>query len=820
MLGLHKIPHPENFEFLGAAEPSQSGVWSRGRHSRSLVTDLGDDVFWLRWSAPGKSHAAPRSGLFEPRFRGAQASEYSLELQPGGGFALRLRGRPRQAPLLTGLDGGTFGLLGATWMLRFVSQPSDRFFGMGEKWGSLEKSGLKSQFWNTDVWADYAPQQIGEAHVDAAYASIPYLVLERQGTFVGLLLDSPGRAFMATNPVLSLTGADPFADSEANVGEATRQRRTRQQPGPGQLYLGAMSGAPSVYVLVGPSLADLTQKLQRLVGTTPRPPLWALGHQQSRWGYGDYGDLLRLDQGFAESRIPCDGLWLDIDYMDGFRVFTTRPGAFPPAAGGASFAELAARRRRVVAILDPGVKVEPGYRIYEEGLRGGHFCLSPSGRPYVGVVWPGQVHFPDFSRAETRDFWAREVERLAHQGFSGFWIDMNDPSTGPVEQDSMLFAGGTRAHEWFHNEYALGMAIATRLGLSRARPEERPFVLTRSASTGIASHAAVWTGDNVSSFRHLQASIPTSINLALSGVPFNGPDVPGFGGDASDELAIRFYQATFLFPFLRNHSVKGSRPQEPWAFSPQTTRLLRHYIRLRYRFLPYLYQLFVAQERNGAPILAPAFLDETSQPDWHRREDQFRVGSLLCAPVVEEGKRERELRLPHGHWYCLSTGCWEKGGRLIQRRVPMGETPLFVRSGTILPLAPETAVLAPDGGAPASRELLRRVDFHVFVRPGESARLEYVQDDGETLDYQKGAERRILATAQAGRGRIALEIELLSDAARRPRRPPIEPLEARFIVHGAGKLSARGADGAPLQKGRERFTGSQLAVQRSGRFSV
>jgi len=796
MLGLHKIPHPDNFAFVDrvrahlALLPEQAG----GASLALAVDDLGDDVFRVSASAADRELGLR---LARVAFSSQKKSRYRAAFGSSGAFRLAPK-RGAEGPALAGMPRGSLGVSGSAWMLRLASDPGDRFFGMGEQWGRLEKSGQKSQFWNTDVWADYSPDQIGRAEIDACYASIPYLVIERSGAFFGVLLDTTRRAFMATNPVLSLTGEDPFGAGEsAATDEPT-----------GQLFVGAMSGAIALYFLVGPTLRELTQKLQILVGTTPRPPLWALGHHQSRWGYGDRADLLELDRKFAEHQIPCDGLWLDIDYMNGFRVFTTRKGALPEVGGEFDWGPIAARRRRIVPILDPGVKIDPGYSVYDQGVSGGHFCLGPTGKPYVGIVWPGTVHFPDFSQAKTRAFWADQVSALAKKGFHAFWVDMNDPSTGPVEGESMRFAEGRFAHEAFHNEYALGMAQATRQGLLAARPNERPFVLSRSASIGMAREAAVWTGDNVSTFRHLAAALPTSINLALSGVPFNGPDVPGFGGDATDELALRFYQAAFLFPFLRNHSVKGSRPQEPWAFEPKTVRILRHYIRLRYRFLPYLYQLFIAQEKRGEPILSPAFVDETSQPDWHRRDADFRIGRLLLAPVVEEA-RKRNVRFPSGYWYCLRSGVWDRGGQTYEARVPLAETPLFVRSGTLLPIAADEHVLARDGGAPIADQLIRAFDLHVFLRPGERAELRYVQDDGATLGYQAGAERVVEFWAER-RGATVV----IGHTAERRKEPAasLPPLCVRWVLHGGAKKLRSEAGAIDLRPARERMTGGTLDV--------
>lgn len=807
---LHRIPHLDNFDYVHS-------VVGRGRvrraHTKRLrlacrVDHLGDDVFRLSLlGGPWKARAAihPLNAGFEgPR-------NQDLRLDAAGALSLRPRASSRTSSLV-GAPGASLGVSARAWILRLVSVPDDRYFGMGEKWGPLEKRGLRSQFWNTDVWASYDPACIEAADVDPTYASIPYLIIERSGTWFGILLDSPYPAFMATAPGTSLfDDGGPFSSEK---GDASR-------PAHPELYLGAAGGSPNVYFLVDRTLRSLTRKLQRLVGVTPRPPLWALGHHQSRWGYATADHLSDLDRRFRQHRIPNDGLWLDIDYMDGYRVFTCRPGALPEC----ELARLREAGRHIVAILDPGVKVDAGYDVYDEGLAGEHFCLAPSGRPYTGIVWPGRTHFPDFSQRRTRDWWADRVARFARRGFDGFWVDMNEPSTGPVEARSMLFSSGRVEHEAFRNQYGLAMAQATRAGLQKARPSLRPFVVTRAASTGVGAVAAMWTGDNMSSFTHLARALPTSLNLALSGVAFQGPDVPGFGGDATSDLAVRFYQATFLFPFLRNHSVQGSRHQEPWALGRDALRVIRRMIVLRYRFLPYLYQLFVDHERTGEPVLGTVFMDGPSSKE-SLREDELMIGPhLLHAPVVGP-RQERTVFLPRGLWYCLRTGQWLEGARTIEARVGRSETALYVRNGAVLPLANRSSIARAQRGE-AGLVSLRDVDLHLFLhaasgREPVSGSLDYTVDDGATVAYRRGEERRVRFDVCLRDGRI----EIASTTLREPAgRGGSLGVSVRPVVHGfdGSSTPALVFDGGtlPLTAGRERFLDQGVAVYRArGRVSA
>jgi alpha-glucosidase len=519
------------------------------------------------------------------------------------------------------------------------------------------------------------------------------------------------------------------------------------------LFFGAPSGAAKVWFLHGPSLPELTRRFQKLCGPTPLPPLWALGHHQCRWGYAGPGDLRTVAEGLRQHQIPNDGLWLDIDYMDGFRVFTLNEKTFRNPAK--ELAALTRQGQRVVAIIDPGVKAEKGYQVCEEGLAKDMFCRTPDGLPFSGYVWPGRTYFPDFSLPAVREWWAGYVEKFGRTGFAGSWNDMNDPSIGPVDPDAMLFHKGKWPHEAWHNQYALGMAMATREGFQRARPEERPFVLSRSASTGSSRYTAVWCGDNVSNWHNLRQAIPVSLNLALSGIPFNGPDVCGFAENTTPQLAMAWYQAGFLFPFFRNHTSIHTKRQEPWALGPRALKVIRRYIRLRYTLMPYLYQLFAAQEESGEAILRPLFYDfpESGSLELDRVQDQFMVGpSILQAPLLEEGKLERTVALPGPRrWFCARTGRWQRGGRSIRVRTPADQTPLYFRANSLIPCR--------GGEIVDNRTDLRQIEVHCFMDGSGEAVLRYVSDDGLSHAYKSGA-RSVFEFRARPRGQEVLEVDV------------------------------------------------------------
>jgi len=766
----NKIHDPVNCSFPTSFDASR-GRLAVGRHSLELdITDHGDDVFRVRVLGSPWPHQYSQARLELPR--AAAASLFRLTTGPRGELELA---HPSLGCLLRSVPGQSFGVCGQAWLFHFEVPSEAQYYGMGEKGVGFERSGLKTKFWNTDVWADFPMSQVRTGVIDPMYANVPWVILKQGNQYLGLLLNNAGAAFLRTPP--------------AKAPAAERR-----------LWFGAPDGLPELFILVGPSLRALTEKFQRLVGVTPRPPLWALGHQQCRWGYKSQAELDALADQFEKHAIPNDGLWLDIDYMQGFRVFTVSEEHWPNVTGG--LARLRGRGYHVVPILDPGVKVDPGYGVYDDGRRRRVFCLNPEGSPFVGYVWPGQSVFPDFSLPRVRKWWARRVSELASLGFSAAWVDMNDPSTGATESADMLFDQGSADHQSYHNQYGCGMAQATRAGFVQAYPEARPFVLTRSAFLGTGRHAAVWTGDNCSNWFHLKKSIEVSLHLALSGIPFNGPDVPGFGDDADAELAVAWYKVCFLFPFLRNHSQKGVREQEPWTFG-RSSKVIRRYIRLRYKLLPYLYQLFVAQEACGAAILRPLFydFDDTTELPLADLADQFLIGpALLQAPLVEPDTFQRSVVLPPGNWFDARNGAWHRGGRAVVVRAAEGETPLYVRAGSLIPMQV--------GERTRNDNDLRDIELHVFCRPGVKASLDYCFDDGHSVGYARGEQSRIVFDAEVRGG--VLHMHARSESA------GFGALTVRFILHAPLtelNLTTGGVERRlPLRSAKVHLTGEVLTA--------
>lgn len=729
----NKFPHPANFAFV---KTLKAGRTQLGKNKLKLdYSRFADDVFRLRVAGSVWSPNPSQAALTPP----ARSTKGSISAEVDTTLALTLKNSDGQI-LLRAPSGQAFGVSGESSMFIFEHQEGDQFYGMGEKTLGLELSGKQSKFWNTDAFADFHGHQIFADRVDPYYVSVPYLIIKRGNTYLGLLLDNPHATFISTGASIEIGGG------QMNLGQPTRKA----------ILIGAERGASDLYIIVGPSLRELTRKLQNLVGRTPTPPIWALGYNQCRWGYRSDSDLLALDKRFRELGIPCDGLWIDIDYMDAYKVFTFKKELFPNLKK--TLKTLAASGRKVIPIIDPGVKKQKGYPVYDDGRHHDVFCRNEQGNEFIGLVWPGETAFPDFSLPKARAWWAKHVKQFGENGIFGAWIDMNDPSTGSVQNNAMLFDHGRAAHDTYHNQYALGMAMATRAGFEQAHPGKRVFVISRSGYTGISKHAAIWTGDNCSNYHYLRMAIPCTLNLALSGVPFNGPDIGGFAGDCPANLLRDWQKAGFLFPFCRNHTSCGTRQQEPWAYDALTLKVVSHYIRLRYKLRPYLYQLFQNQAAVGDAILRPLFYDfaDSDKLPLGKVDDQFMVGpSIMQAPIVQEKERTRSVLLPgETAWWSALDARWITAPRRVKVAPGEMQTPLYLREGQIIPMSPgEPTSNAYDGS---------RIEAHILLRANKSkAQLDYTWDDGESANSPRSA---ITVVATAGGRTLRIETRQTEDA--------------------------------------------------------
>lgn len=545
-------------------------------------------------------------------------------------------------------------------------EPDEHFYGFGERAGLLDKIGQRLTNWTTDS-LDY------HALTDAMYQAIPFFMAIRPQAGYGIFLNSTCWSCF-----------DMGADQ------------------PGIWRMEVQSSELDYYLIYGAEPAVILETYTALTGRMSLPPQWAIGYHQCRWSYRSETEVRQLAAEFRRRQIPCDVIHLDIDYMNGFRVFTWNNQRFPDPAG--LIHDLAQQGFKVVTIVDPGVKFEPDtdYPVLNQGLQHDYFIRHADGRVFHGYVWPDRAVFPDFSRAEVRQWWGDLHQALTDAGVAGIWNDMNEPALNdrpfgdpgakiPFPLDAPQGNGAERTtHAETHNLYGLMMAQAAAEGLERLRPHQRSFVLTRSGYAGIQRWSSVWTGDNHSRWEYLEMSLPMLCNLGLSGVAFVGADIGGFAGNATAELFARWMQVGMLYPLMRAHSTIVSMQHEPWVFGEEVEQICRQYIELRYQLLPYLYTLFWQAATTGAPILRPLLYHFPDDPQTSQLADQVMLGAaLMAAPVLRPGVEYRAVYLPQGTWYDWWTGKPLQGSTHILAHAPLERMPMYVRAGAVIPMAPK-----------------------------------------------------------------------------------------------------------------------------------
>jgi len=626
-------------------------------------------------------------------------------------------------------DSGPIEFHGDRFRIHERMPAQEHYFGLGDKTGPLDRRGGAYEMWNTD-------QYRFQESTDPLYKSIPFFLTDNAGTSYGVFLDNTWR-----------TSFD-FGKEDRNA-----------------YSFGADGGPIDYYFLYGPEPKQVVQNYAWLTGLAPLPPEWSLGFQQSRYSYETEAQLRAVANRLRADRIPCDALYMDIDYQVGNAPFTVNEQAYPKFADFVR--ELENKQLRLVMITDLHIAERPrqGYTPYDTGLAGDRFVKNPDGSVFVGKVWPGPSVFPDFTTKGARSWWGGLYKEFYAEGAAGFWNDMNEPSvfvaskTMPLDVvhriDEPGFASRTATHAEIHNVYGMQNSRATYDGLLELKPQQRPFVLTRATYAGGQRYAATWTGDNSSTWNHLRMSTPMLLSLGLSGFSMAGDDIGGYAGSATSDLLTKWLEVGSFNPIYRDHSEKFTDDQEPWAGGPEAEAVRRRYIEDRYRLLPYLYTLAEENSRTGIPMMRPLFLEfPNATADRHPIDldapNQFMLGrSLLVAPAIYPDQPDAyAITLPPGAWYdfwsgkkvaagayeavSVSTGAPIGVGALqsIKIKPELNALPVFVRGGSILPFAPLVQSTQDKPNGP----------LHLKVYPasqGDECSGSLYQDDGISFAYKK-----------------------------------------------------------------------------------
>lgn len=573
----------------------------------------------------------------------------------------------------------------------------EHYFGLGDKSWDLDLRGERFELWGADTYG-YGKKS------DPLYKNIPFYVSLHKKIAYGIFFDNSFRSFF------------DFGHERSNVSSFFAQ-----------------GGEMNYYFFYGPEMLSIVEDYTLLTGTPELPPLWALGYHQCKWSYYPENVVRGITDGFRKRQIPCDAIYLDIDYMEGFRCFTWNKKYFPNPAKMVK--ELAEEGFKTIVIIDPGIKIDPNYSVYTEALEKNYFCQRADGPLMKGSVWPGLCNFPDFTNPEVRDWWRDLFKGLIQEdGIKGVWNDMNEPAvfeegTFPLDVRHD-YDGNPCSHRKGHNVYGMQMSRATYEGVKKFSYPNRPFTITRSGYSGLQRFASVWTGDNVASWEHLKLANIQCQRLATSGISFAGSDIGGFIETPSGELFTRWIQLGIFHPFCRVHSSGDHGEQEPWSFGDEYTDIVRKFIEFRYRILPYIYTSFWQYANAGTPMLRQIQAIGQNDPETYYRMEEFGVGdSLVVCPITQDKADGRWMYLPEGEWYYFWTDECVLGEQEVWADADLSRIPLYVKAGSVFPMYPIMQYVG--------EKVIEELILHIYYKKGTETSTLY-EDKGDGYDYAEG----------------------------------------------------------------------------------
>ena len=637
--------------------------------------------------------------------------------------------------------------------------PDEKFIGLGEKTGDLNRRGSSYYNWNSDV-PEHTPKS------DPLYETFPFFIGIHSGLTYGLFFDNTHKSYF-------------------DFGATTDDQMSS---------FGADGGDLNYYFFGAQNVPQLIEDYTWLTGRMEMPPLWSLGYQQCRWSYASAAEVLEVAEHLRKDSIPADVMYCDIDYMDHYKIFTWNKQTFPDPKG--MIDKLKEMNFHLVTIVDPGIKIEPGYKQYDEGVAKNYFATYPNGEKFVGSVWPGRCHFPDFYRSDVRKWWGASFTALTEPGVEGFWNDMNEPSAWGQDIPWMVKFGNYYMPE-VRNAYGMQMARATFEGTKKILGK-RPFVLTRAAYAGTQRYSAVWTGDNSAYDAHMLLGVRMVNALGITGMPLVGVDIGGFMGDPTPELMVRWNSLGVYTPMFRNHAAKGTIYREPWRWGKKNEDIIRKDIEQRYKLLPYIYSSYYQAHQTGLPVARTLAINYTQDTIvYHTKyQNQFLFGDAIMVAPVESTRLSEEVYLPHGDWYRLSTGEKFTGGDTINAAAPLNDLPVFVKGGAIIPMQN----LIQSTNEKGDGILLLNVWYGK-----ESNSFTYYEDDGSSYDYQKGACYKRDISFDPAKKTIILAPVDGSFASKFTR--------IKLVLHGFEGVKKVKADGKSISSGDDTFTNGSKEIK-------
>lgn len=567
----------------------------------------------------------------------------------------------------------------------------DIVYGLGEQVRGINKKGWKYISWNYDN-----PNH--QEDTQSLYGAHNFIIISGSVTF-GAFFDYAGKM-------------------DFDIGYTNRDT----------LKIKANKNDLTIYIITGENEKDIVKQFRKIIGKSYVPPLWAFGYGQSRWGYKNEQDIRTVAEKYKSADIPIDSIYLDIDYMERYKDFTIDKERFPDFESLVK--DMKSQGIHLVPIIDAGVKIEKDYNVYEEGVKENYFCKNADGNDFVGAVWPGRVHFPDFLQPSTRKWFGEKYSVLTKLGIDGFWNDMNEPAifytedrlSDTCEKIKQLTSTNMGINEYFeftgmvaglngnigdydkfyhnvdgkmikhsdiHNLYGMNMTRSAFEALKEINPEKRTLFFSRSSYIGAHRYGGIWQGDNKSWWSHILQSMQQLPALNMAGFLFIGSDVGGFGANTTEDLMLRWLQYSLFTPLFRNHSADGTREQELYRFD--NVDVASKMIKIRYSLIPYLYSEFLKAVLNDEMMFKPLAFDFPNDCMAKQVEDQLLIGNeLMIAPIYKQNAQGRYVYLPEEMMLVrmksyddYTTEILSKGHHYVD--VALNELVFFVRNNKAIP---------------------------------------------------------------------------------------------------------------------------------------
>jgi len=592
--------------------------------------------------------------------------------------------------LLQESESGGMGSSGHQRIARFQLTPNGRFYGSGERGGGLNLRNRIIELYNTQNYGySRAPAQMN--------INVPYI-----GSNQGYAL-----YFDNTYP------------AEFDIGASD----------PNQLVYQTEGGELTYYVIASSNIPGQLERYTWLTGRQPLPPKWALGYLQSKFGYRTEQEAREMVATMREKNFPGDAIILDFYWSSHMGDLSWDLSNWSDPDGMIS--EFADDGIHTIILADPYFVENSDYYGELTNQYPEFVGRDLAGAPYTLSNWwscgCNAVLF-DITNPDAQNWLWEKYSNLLDMGLAGLWTDLGEPERHPPNMHHSL---GSAAK--VHNIYNLLWAQTIFQNYSNYTPDSRIFNLTRSGFAGIQRYGVfTWSGDVSKSYDGLASQVPFMLNMGLSGLAYHSSDIGGFCyGNTTPELYIRWLELGVFSPFVRPHGT-DFQATEPWTFGTIAESYARNLLTLRNQLIPYIYTTARENYLTGIPIVRPLFFDNQDDPSLMNNIESYMFGeSFLVSPVLQEGVREKTLFLPQGKWIELWTDDIYTGGQSVTVDAPLPQIPLFVKSGSIIPMQPPMDYV--------DTEPADTMKIHIYPDPQISGEFSLYEDDGITTEYQGGA---------------------------------------------------------------------------------